>query len=476
MNESKLRLSSLRTPLTRRELLQRSGGGFGAMALAAMLADESSSVGRSFAGDSPELSSVKRPHFPPRAKRVIFLFMPGGPSQVDTFDPKPRLTLDDGKPSPKQYLGQTRNLLASPWKFQKYGESGLEVSELFPQTARSVDALCVIRSMVTDDPNHPGGCLLMHTGERVSSRPSLGAWVTYGLGTENRDLPGFVAIGPGPIIEGARQYGSSFLPAAYQGTFVSNMDQPLKNLTGSTSKHQQRRELDALAGLNELHRLTRPEDSRLSARIESFELAYRMQSTAPEAFSLAGETAETARLYGVDQPTTEIFGKQCLLARRLVERGVRFVQLYHTTGGFQPWDQHSDLKAGHEKNAMATDRPIAGLLHDLKQRGLLDETLVIWGGEFGRTPAREGSANGRDHHPFGFTMWMAGGGVQGGMAYGATDEYGWDAIENPVHVHDLHATILHLLGLDHELLTYRFAGRDFRLTDVYGNVVKGILA
>ena len=463
-------------PLTRRELLQRSGSGFGAIALAAMLADTSSSVSGANGGDSSELFSSKRPHFPPRAKRVIFLFMPGGPSQVDTFDPKPQLTLDDGKPSPKPYLGQTRNLLASPWKFQKYGESGLEVSELFPQTARYVDDLCVIRSMVTDDPNHPGGCLLMHTGERVASRPSLGAWVTYGLGTENRDLPGFVAIGPGPIIEGARQYGSSFLPASYQGTFVSNMDQPLKNLVGTTSKHQQRRELDALAGLNELHRSTRGEDSRLSARIESFELAYRMQTTAPEAFSLAGETAETARLYGVDQPTTDIFGKQCLLARRLVERGVRFVQLYHTSGGFQPWDQHGDLKAGHEKNALATDRPIAGLLHDLKQRGLLDETLVIWGGEFGRTPAREGSANGRDHHPFGFTMWMAGGGVQPGIAYGATDEYGWDAIENPVHVHDLHATILHLLGLDHELLTYRFAGRDFRLTDVYGNVVKGILA
>ena len=330
--------------------------------------------------------------------------------------------------------------------------------------------------MVTDDPNHPGGCLLMHTGERVASRPSLGSWVTYGLGTENRNLPGFVAIGPGPIIEGARQYGSSFLPAAYQGTFVSNPDQPLKNLSASVSDDRQRRELNVLNRLNELHRNGRADDSRLSARIDSFELAYRMQTTAPEAFSLAGETEETAKLYGLDQPATETFGKQCLLARRLVERGVRFVQLYHTTGGFQPWDQHSDLKAGHEKNALATDRPIAGLLYDLKQRGLLEDTLVIWGGEFGRTPAREGTANGRDHHPFGFTMWLAGGGVKAGVAYGATDEYGWDAIEKPVHVHDLHATILHLLGLDHELLTYRFAGRDFRLTDVYGNVVKEILA
>ena len=253
------------------------------------------------------------------------------------------------------------------------------------------------------------------------------------------------------------------------------MEQPLKNLKATVAQNQQRRELDALAQLNELHRADRIEDSRLSARIDSFELAYRMQTAAPEAFHLAGETAETGRLYGLDQPATETFGKQCLLARRLIERGVRFVQLYHTTGGFQPWDQHSNLKAGHEKNSLATDRPIAGLLHDLKQRGLLDDTLVIWGGEFGRTPAREGTADGRDHHPFGFTMWLAGGGVRGGMTYGATDEFGWDAIENPVHVHDLHATILHLLGLDHERLTYRFAGRDFRLTDVYGNVVDDIL-
>ena len=466
----------LATMISRRELLYRSGGGFGALALAALLADESSAAAEKNAGDPDDPLAAKRPHFPASAKRVIFLFMPGGPSQVDTFDPKPRLTQDDGKPAPKLYRGQQRNLLASPWKFNRYGESGIDVSELFPQTAKYVDNLCVIRSMVTDDPNHPGGCLLMHTGERVSSRPSLGAWVTYGLGTENRNLPGFMAIGPGPIIEGARQYGASFLPATYQGTFVSNLEQPLKNLKATVGLDQQRRELDALARLNELHRAGRIEDSRLSARIDSFELAYRMQTAAPQAFDLSGETAETGRLYGLDQPATETFGKQCLLARRLVERGVRFVQLYHTTGGFQPWDQHSDLKKGHEKNALATDRPIAGLLHDLKQRGLLEDTLVIWGGEFGRTPAREGTADGRDHHPFGFTMWLAGGGVKGGMTYGATDEFGWDAIEKPVHVHDLHATILHALGLDHEQLTYRFAGRDFRLTDVYGNVVDEILA
>ena len=444
--------------------------------MAALLNDEAARAAEGLSVDAIDPMAVKRTHHAAKAKRVIFLFMPGGPSQIDTFDPKPQLTKDDGKPSPKLYLGQQRSLLASPWKFQQYGESGLEVSELFPHTAQCVDNLCVIRSMVTDDPNHPGGCLLMNTGERVSSRPSLGSWVTFGLGTENRNLPGFVAIGPGPIIEGARQYGASFLPATFQGTFVSNIDQPLKNLKSPVGQDQQRRELTALARLNEIHRANRMDDSRLNARIDSFELAYRMQTSAPEAFSLAGETAETGRLYGLDQPATETFGKQCMLARRLVERGVRFVQLYHTTGGFQPWDQHSDLKGGHEKNALATDRPIAGLLTDLKQRGLLEDTLVIWGGEFGRTPAREGTANGRDHHPFGFTMWMAGGGVKRGIAYGATDEYGWDAVEKPVHVHDLHATILHLLGLDHERLTYRFAGRDFRLTDVYGNVVDGILA
>ena len=464
--------------VNRRALLCHAGAGFGALALSALLADEAridtpTTVGADAATEYP--LAPKRPHFNARTKRVIFLFMPGGPSQVDTFDPKPRLQRDDGKPSPKLYLGQQRNLLASPWKFRQYGQSGLEVSELFPQTARCIDDLCIVRSMVTDDPNHPGGCLLMNTGERVFSRPSLGAWVTYGLGTENQNLPGFVAIGPGPIIEGARQYGSSFLPAAFQGTLVSNPAEPLRNLRSTqVSRERQRRELDALARLNRLHEEQRTEDDRLNARIGAFELAFRMQTEAPEAFDLNGETAATNRQYGLDRPETEQFGRQCLLARRLVERGVRFVQLYHTTGGFQPWDQHSGLKAGHEKNAFATDQPIAGLMLDLKARGLLDDTLVVWGGEFGRTPTAEGK-DGRDHHPFGFTMWLAGGGVRGGIAYGATDEFGWDAIENRMHVHDLHATMLHLLGLDHERLTYRFAGRDFRLTDVHGQVAHDII-
>jgi hypothetical protein len=330
--------------------------------------------------------------------------------------------------------------------------------------------------MVADDVNHPGGCLQMNTGERVGTRPSLGAWVTYGLGTENQNLPGFIAVGPGPLIEGARQYGSAFLPAAYQGTFVSDLRDPIRNLkNGRVRPDRQRGELDALRRLNELHRAGRDDDSRLSARIESFELAYRMQLRAPDAFDLSGETPATRRLYGIDDKATETFGKQCLLARRLVERGVRFVQLYHTTGGFQPWDQHGDLKGGHGRNALATDRPMAGLLHDLHAGGLLADTLVLWGGEFGRTPAAEGS-DGRDHHPYGFSMWLAGGGVKGGLAYGATDEFGWDAVEDRVHVHDLHATVLHLLGLDHERLTYRHSGRDYRLTDVYGRVVTGILA
>ncbi len=471
------RITDVSGPYSRREMLRRTGGGFGALALAGLLGETGAgALLRAADGGVPPPLSARRPHFAARAKRVIFLFMPGGPSQVDTFDPKPRLTQDHGKPAPKLYLGQQRNLLASPWKFRKYGESGIEVSELFPHTAGCVDDLCVIRSLVADDTNHPGGCLQMNTGERVLSRPSMGAWVTYGLGTENQNLPGFIAMGPGPLIEGARQYGASFLPASFQGTFVSDLDHPIRNLKNpQVGPAQQRRELDALQQLNQLHAAQRSEDGRLAARIASFELAYRMQAEAPEAFDLTTETAATRRLYGLDQPGTEIFGKQCLMARRLVERGVRFVQLYHTTGGFQPWDQHGDLKGGHEKNAAATDRPIAGLLQDLKARGLLQDTLVLWGGEFGRTPAAQGT-DGRDHHPYGFTMWMAGGGVRGGMTYGATDEFGWDAVENPVHVHDLHATILHLLGLDHEQLTYRYAGRDFRLTDVSGRVVSGILA
>jgi hypothetical protein len=463
-------------PMSRRHMLRVMSGGFGSVALAALLGDQIPAVGALAPDEAGNPLAGKVPHFKPRAKRVIYLFMPGGPSQVDTFDPKPRLTRDNGKPAPKLYLGQQRNLLASPWRFQKYGQSGIEVSELFPRVASRVDDLCIIRSMVSDDPNHPGGCLLMNTGERVFSRPSMGAWITYGLGTENQNLPGFIAIGPGPLIEGSRQYGSSFLPAAYQGTFVSDINHPIRDLKNSKVQiGDERKELNLLKQLNEMYGNSYKDDSRLDARIQSFELAYRMQVQAPEAFDLGKESEETKRLYGIDQEHTAEFGKQCLLARRLVERGVRFVQLYHTTGGFQPWDQHSELKKGHTNNAAATDQPIAGLLEDLKTRGLLEDTLVIWGGEFGRTPTAQNS-DGRDHHPYGFSMWLAGGGVKGGMTYGATDEFGWDVVENKVHVHDLHATILYLLGLDHKKLTYRYAGRDYRLTDVYGNVVTGVMA
>src|SRR5258706_1842903 len=410
--------------------------------------------------------------------------MSGGPSHVDTVDPKPRLLAEMGKPLPfeKPKVERTKagNLLGSPWKFQKYGQSGTEVSELFPHISGCVDDLCVIRSMVADNINHNGACLQMNTGEQAFSRPSLGSWLLYGLGSENQTLPGFVVISPSQPAQGAPLWSSSFLPAAYQGTLVSDLKNPIANLKNAKSDPtRQRAQLDTLRQLNELHEQQREEDSRLSARIESFELAYRMQTEAPAAFDLAGESPATLKLYGVDNPATDIFARQCLLARRLTERGVRMVQVYHTQtskrSSCQLWDQHGSLKVELPNNCLATDKPIAGLLKDLKSRGLLDETLVVWGGEFGRTPTAEGT-DGREHHPFGFTMGMAGGGIRGGMAYGATDDYGWHAVENKVHVHDLHATILHLMGLNHEKLTYRYSGRDYRLTDVFGNVVKPILA
>ena len=334
--------------------------------------------------------------------------------------------------------------------------------------------------MVADNINHNGACLQMNTGEQAFSRPSLGSWLLYGLGSENRDLPGFVVITPSQPAQGAPLWGSSFLPAAYQGTLVSNLDDPVANLKNTTeSPTLQRGELDALRRLNDLHRRERQDDRALDARIASFELAFRMQAEAPEAFGVGSESPATRRLYGLDDPTTAIFAKQCLMARRLSERGVRFVQVYHTATSkrtsCQLWDQHGGLRKELPANCAATDKPIAGLLKDLKARGLLEDTLVIWGGEFGRTPTAEGT-DGREHHPFGFTMWLAGGGVKGGIVHGATDEFGWHAVEDKVHVHDLHATVLHLMGLDHTKLTYRYSGRDYRLTDVSGNVVEAILA
>ncbi len=471
-------------PMTRRQMLRKFANGFGILGLANLLSEDFVTTVLAGGASSANPLNVQPPQFSAKAKRIIFLFMSGGPSHVDTFDPKPRLLSDMGKPlpfeKPKLERMKTGNLLGSPWKFQKHGQSGIEVSELFPHIATCVDDLCVIRSMVADNINHNGACLQMNTGEQAFSRPSLGSWLLYGLGSENQNLPGFVVISPTQPAQGAPLWSSSFLPAAYQGTLVSDLKNPIDNLRNpALSSKQQREQLDVLKQLNKLHEAQREEDSRLSARIESFELAFRMQAKAPEAFDIAGESDETQKLYGIGESTTEIFGKQCLMARRLAERGVRMVQVYHTQTEKRKdchlWDQHGDLKKELPNNCAAVDKPIAGLLKDLKARGMLEDTLVVWGGEFGRTPTAEGT-DGREHHPFGFTMWLAGGGVKGGIVHGATDEFGWHATENKVHVHYLHATILQLMGINHEKLTYRYSGRDFRLTDVHGKIVKDILA
>ncbi|MBI3836720.1 MAG: DUF1501 domain-containing protein [Planctomycetia bacterium] len=470
-------------------MLENCTNGFGMLALASLLAGETRAAESARArldALNPAFNplAVRPPHHAAKAKRIIFLFMPGGPSHVDLFDPKPRLAADNGKPlpfeKPKLMRTKTGNLLQSPFKFKKYGQAGADVSELFPHVADCMDDICLIRSMVADNINHNGACLQMNTGEQAFCRPSMGSWLLYGLGSENQDLPGFVAISPNQPAQGAPLWGSSFLPAAYQGTYVADVDNPIGNLKNARfSASTQREQLDLVKRLNEVHRQRHPEETELSARIASFELAFRMQAEAPEAFDINAESEATKHLYGVDDPVTEIFGKQCLFARRLVERGVRFVQLFHTrsskASACQLWDQHGGLRQGLIDNAAATDLPIAGLLKDLKSRGLLEDTLVIWGGEFGRTPTAEGS-DGREHHPFGFSMWLAGGGIKGGMVHGATDDFGWHAVLDKVHVHDLHATILHLMGLNHERLTYRYSGRDYRLTDVYGDVVQQIIA
>ena len=466
---------------SRRELLRRAGTGFGLLGLAGLLAEESAAgapPAREDRGADP--LAARAPHHAPRARRCIVLYMPGGPSQIDTFDPKPRVARDNGQPlpfeKPKLMRLKTGNLLASPWRFARHGQSGIPVSELFPRLAACVDDLCVIRSMVADNINHTGASLQMNTGEQAFSRPSLGSWLVYGLGSENRSLPGFVVISPAPPPPGASLWSSSFLPAAYQGTCIKDLGNPIPNLKDPLGDPERQREkLDALRRLNELHKRGRALDSPLDARIASFELAFRMQRQAPEAFAIEAESPATKKLYGIDEPATESFGKQCLLARRLVERGVRFVQVYDTAHGNNSWDHHGGLKTNLTKSCAGVDRPIAGLLTDLKARGLLEDTLVIWGGEFGRTPTAEGT-DGREHHPFGFTMWLAGGGVKGGMVHGATDEFGWYAIADKVHVHDLHATILHLMGIDHTRLTYRYGGRDYRLTDVHGRVVEQIIS
>lgn len=473
-------------PLSRRQLLQTSAIGFGNLALNALLADETASARAAspMAPNDRNPLAARPPHFPARAKRVIFLFMKGGPSQVDTFDYKPRLQTDDGRPlpfdKPRVQFAPTGNLLRSPWRFRPHGESGILVSSLFPHVAQCVDDLCILNSLHGTNAAHGGALLRLHTGSDNFVRPSMGAWVAYGLGTENANLPAFVTICPTLAHGGVNNWGSAFLPAYCQGTPLGVASQPSSqaNVKYATnrwfSRQQQRQQLDLLAEINHDHLATGGPSSELESRIASFELAFRMQAEMPRIQDLSSETPATLKLYGLDETVTENFGRQCLMARRFAERGVRFIQVTHSDSNVQ-WDQHSDLVQGHTKNALEVDRPIAGLLTDLKARGLLHDTLVLWGGEFGRTPTAQGT-NGRDHNPDGFTMWLAGGGVKGGFQYGATDDYGYYAVQDKVHIHDLHATILHLLGLDHKHLTYRYAGRDFRLTDVAGEVAHAILA
>jgi hypothetical protein len=455
---------------TRREWLRRMGGGFGTLGLAGVLADEAAAAGSALNPLAP-----RAPHFSPRAKRVIFLFMNGGPSHVDTFDPKPMLAKHHGEPPPdsiKTGRKQAGTLMASPFKFEKAGRSGIEVSELYPEVGRCVDDICVIRSMHTDIPNHEPALLMMNSGVIQPTRPSLGSWLTYGLGTENQNLPGFVVLCPGKPVVGPQLWSNSFLPGIYQGTHIDNKSIDPKRIIAHLTNQRlargpQRDQLDLLQRMNELHLAARDQDAQLEARVQSLEMAFRMQFEALDAFDVGRETPATRALYGKGE-----FADACLIARRLAERGVRMIQIYYGNG--QPWDDHADI-GNHRNHARKSDRPIAGLLRDLKARGLLDETLVVWGGEFGRTPTSQG-AKGRDHHSLGFSMWLAGGGVKGGHVHGATDELGFVAVEDKVHVHDLHATILHLLGIDHTKLTYRYSGRDFRLTDVHGEVVTEILA
>ncbi len=468
---------------SRREMLQRCGCGFGYLAFGSLFAD----IARVFAAAEKNPLAMRNPHFTPRAKRVIFLFMHGGPSHVDTFDYKPLLARDVGKSLPKDFMKGSfvdpgAKLMPSPFAFHKVGQSGLDISEIFPEVSKCADDLCLIRSMHTNGQDHNQAVLKLHTGSENQVRPSLGSWVLYGLGTENQNLPGFITISPTPMTGGANNYGSAFLPAVYQGTPIGQANAPLSQAqirhiqNSEVSPQLQRQQLDFVQELNREHLRPAQVDDQLEGVIESYELAFRMQTEAPELTDLSKESKETLAMYGVDQTPTDDFARQCLLARRFAEKGVRFIQVSHSF----KWDSHMNLKAEHERNAREVDQPIAALLRDLKSRGLLKDTLVIWGGEFGRTPTAQAGGDpktgGRDHNPRGFTVWLAGGGVKGGFSYGATDDYGYAAAVDKVHMHDLHATILHLLGLNHEQLTFRHAGRDFRLTDVHGTVAKAILA
>ena len=459
--------------LSRRDLLRQAGCGFGYLALASLATEQALAAG-------PKNPLAPRPtHHKARAKRVIFLFMHGGPSQVDTFDYKPRLALDDGKDlpfAPAKGSTVSRKIMQSPWKFAQYGECGHHVSELFPQTAKHVDELCFLSGMHTEGQSHGQAVLTLHTGAHNLARPSMGSWVVYGLGTQNQNLPGFVTICPTRGHGGVLNYGNAFLPASFQGTSIGSASTPASSAqirhirSQDRTLAQQRKQLDLLQAMNKTHLETAGADDRLEGVIDSYELAFRMQSAVPKLTDLASETKATKALYGIDQKPTDDFGRQCLLARRFAEAGVRFIQVSHSF----KWDQHGNLKKGHEQNAREVDQPIAGLLSDLAARGLLEDTLVLWGGEFGRTPVVQGK-DGRDHNPQGFTMWLAGAGVKGGMTYGETDEFGYHAVKDKVHMHDLHATLLWFLGMDHEKLTFKHAGRDFRLTDVHGHVVKEIM-
>ena len=472
-----------RRPVSRRALLRRSALGFGALGLYSLL-DEAALLATPSGGSE----AGGKPHFEPRAKRIIFLFMHGGVSHVDTFDPKPRLDTDHGKPLPvKRSLtfnaAAAGGLMRSPWAFKQRGESGIPVSDLFPEVAGCADDLCVIRSMVGEGVDHGAAMLQLFTGTFSFSRPSMGAWTLYGLGTENRNLPGFITIKPTQWQGGDKLFATSFLPGEFQGTPIGSapmaVDDIIKNpidhvLPQGGSAQEQQLELEFLRQMNRRHADDRRLDRDLEARIQAFELAFRMQAEAPEAFDISRESEATRRMYGLDDEVTRDFGWQCLLARRLSERGVRVVQATHS-GIEEKWDHHADILRLHPIRSREVDRPIAALIKDLKGRGLLDETLVVWGSEFGRTPFSEG-ADGRDHNPYGFSIFMAGGGVKAGSVYGATDEWGYHAVEDRMHIHDLHATILHLMGLDHERLTYRYSGRDFRLTDVAGTVATKIIA
>lgn len=452
------------TTISRRQLLSAVGGGFGLLGLAEILAGNHAQA------------ATRTPHFRPRAKRVIFLFMSGGPSQVDTFDPKPMLKKMEGQRPDAADIrtgSPTAGLMPSAVKFIRSGQSGIPVSEHLRQLGGHVDDMAVIRSMHTDFPNHAPALCMMNLGVLTPTRPSLGAWTSYGLGTENENLPSYIALCPGKPVVGPKLWGASFLPGRHQATHINHSDlTPSKMIPHLKNefftRDQQRDQLDLINRINRQHMAQRTDDNALDTRIRSMELAFRMQFEAMDAFDIAQESETTQAAYGTSQ-----FSKACLLARRLSEKGVRFVQLFY--GNRQPWDTHSKHNAGNERLCKDIDRPIAQLLTDLKQRGLLEETLVVWGGEFGRTPTSQGG-DGRDHNPFGFSMWLAGGGIKGGTVHGATDDFGFTAVEDKVHVHDLHATILHLLGMDHERLTYPYSGRNFRLTDVAGKVVDHIIA